>query len=694
MTENRPVTNYRELLQTSAEWGAVVYGEELIGNYAGDPAGTVLLVSHELSLSGAPVVLLNLALSLKKAGWQTLIISPADGALGSYAADHGIPAVYFPDLYGSGFAFEIRNMFAAVIACTIVTAPVVRELDGTDTPVMWWIHEAAAVYSEYMIAAMPDHLSDNVFVYCGGDYAKQMLEERFPRYKTETFLYYVKDTARDAADTGPHFRTLEDGQKVFACIGLIEQRKGQDILLEAIDDLPDEVRRNCRFILVGKAADQEIKEQIEEMRERYPQQIVFHEGLGLDELHGIYREMDFLICSSRDDPMPVVAADAMSLGRPCICSVNTGTADIIKRYEAGLIYGNNDPRGLAELIGHACCMPEEEYLQLSANARKAFEKEFSEELFEKKLDEIMNKLISAGNGRSWINVTVVIPTLNAERYMPELLSRIHSQTLQPCEIIVVDSSSDDRTADICRDDDVTFICIKREDFDHGRTRDMAVRCSRGDFVVFFSQDALPADSECLERLTAKLGQDGIAVCTGRQIAREDAGIAEKLIRAFNYPKKGNIRSKSDRVRLGIKTYFASNSCSAYDRKVYLELGGFDHPVMSNEDMFFAAKVINSGYKIAYCADAKVYHSHDHSVKELFVRNFREGYEIERHMDRLGDVSLESEGLRMVREVGGSLLRQGHILSLIRFGVECTSRLAGNRLGRYRARTGGPEGRIK
>lgn len=283
-------------------------------------------------------------------------------------------------------------------------------------------------------------------------------------------------------------------------------------------------------------------------------------------------------------------------------------------------------------------------------------------------------------------VTVVIPTLNAERFLPELLEQIHNQSLRPCEIIVVDSDSEDSTADICRkDDSVTLISIKRNDFDHGGTRDLAVRQSKGDCIVFFSQDALPADSDCLARLTAKLGQDGIAVCTGRQIAREDAGETEKLIRIYNYPEASNVRSENDRERMGIKTYFCSNSFSAYDRKVYLELGGFDHPVLSNEDMFFAVEVISNGYKIAYCADAKVYHSHDHSVKELFERNFREGYEIERHRELLGDVSLESEGMRMVRAVGGGLLRHGHILSLTRFGAECAIKLAGNRMGRRRAR---------
>ena len=290
------------------------------------------------------------------------------------------------------------------------------------------------------------------------------------------------------------------------------------------------------------------------------------------------------------------------------------------------------------------------------------------------------------NKDSYPAVSVIIPTLNAEQYMHELLESIHRQSLQPCEIIVVDSASDDRTAEICSNDDrVSFISIRREAFDHGGTRDMALRRSRGEYVVFFSQDALPADNECLARLTDRLSRDGIAVCTGRQIARPSASIREKLIRSYNYPQTDNARSKKDLARLGIKTYFCSNSFSAYDRKIYLELGGFEHPLLSNEDMLFAAKAISSGYSAAYCADAKVFHSHDHSLSEIFMRNYLEGYEIERHRTQLGDVSLESEGLKMVRSVGGELLRHGQVLSLLLFGTECTARFLGNRMGRRKAR---------
>ena len=117
---------------------------------------------------------------------------------------------------------------------------------------------------------------------------------------------------------------------------------------------------------------------------------------------------------------------------------------------------------------------------------------------------------------------------------------------------------------------------------------------------------------------------------------------EQLVRTFNYPAKSKVRSKDYIPEMGIKTFFASDVCSAYRRNIYEELGGFDYPIKTNEDMFYAAKVINAGYKIAYRADAEVLHSHNFTLKEQYKRNYIQGYEIERHRDILGKSSQESE----------------------------------------------------
>lgn len=280
-------------------------------------------------------------------------------------------------------------------------------------------------------------------------------------------------------------------------------------------------------------------------------------------------------------------------------------------------------------------------------------------------------------------ISVIIPTLNAEKYITPLIDSLKKQTIPPDEIIIIDSESDDRTAEIISGiEGVTLIQIKRKDFNHAITRDFAFRKSTGDYVIFITQDAMPANEYFVERIIKPFTlDDGIAISTGRQIPRPDAWPFEKLVKNFNYPSTSHIHSASDIPELGIKTFNTSDCCCAYRRDIFLELGGFSFPVMTNEDMFFAASVINAGYKISYTADAEVIHSHNLTLKQQYRRNFIIGYEMEKHKDILCGVAQEKEGLKLVKYVSFELLKQGHIFSFVHFGFDCIARLLGNRMGR-------------
>lgn len=279
-------------------------------------------------------------------------------------------------------------------------------------------------------------------------------------------------------------------------------------------------------------------------------------------------------------------------------------------------------------------------------------------------------------------ISVIIPTLNAEKELSTLLDSLFSQKRQINELIIVDSASTDKTVEICKaNEKVRLIQIERKDFDHGKTRDMALRESIGDIVVFMTQDAIPVNDEFLENLITPLAEDKVAVSTGRQLPKKDATRMEQLIRTFNYPPESHIRSKADIPQMGIKTFFCSDVCAAYNRKFFLELGGFEYPLKTNEDMFFAAKAINADYQVAYTANALVYHSHNFTLKEQFKRNYIQGYEIERHKELLNGVKQESEGIKLVKIVSKELLKRRDILSFINFGLDSCIRLIGSKAGR-------------
>lgn len=281
------------------------------------------------------------------------------------------------------------------------------------------------------------------------------------------------------------------------------------------------------------------------------------------------------------------------------------------------------------------------------------------------------------------SVSVIIPTLNAEKYIGALLTNIENQTLKPKEILVIDSSSDDGTSnEVAKHKNVGLQVIERSKFNHGTTRDMAFRRVHGDFVCFLTQDAIPSSESYLENIvTPMLVDKDIALVSGRQIPKKEARRFEKLVREFNYGDTPTIRSIKDLPKYGIKTFFASDTCSAYRRTAYFACGGFP-AVETNEDMLMAARFIKAGLKVAYEPSAGVYHSHNFSLYQQYKRNKAIGEFLESHSDELMGTNEIGEGGRLVKTVVQQLLREKQYRELLAFVADCLARFLGNRVGRY------------
>lgn len=282
-------------------------------------------------------------------------------------------------------------------------------------------------------------------------------------------------------------------------------------------------------------------------------------------------------------------------------------------------------------------------------------------------------------------ISVVIPTLNAGAMIDTLLSGLEQQNRKPDEIIVIDSSSDDDTRELVRrHTDVKLIVIERKEFDHGGTRDMALRKSKGDFVLFLTQDALPRTSHYITDILEPFQDERVALVYGRQVPRQDARYAERLVREYTYPNHSVVIEREDIRRMGIKAFRATDVCSAYRRSAYYEVGGFDNPVLTNEDMFIAARLLREGWKVVYAARAQVIHSHNFTFRQQYKRNYIQGVEIEKHKDLLGDSALTGEGMMLVKHTMKGLMRKGKLMESFRFLIDCGFRFLGNRKGAFDA----------
>lgn len=253
-----------------------------------------------------------------------------------------------------------------------------------------------------------------------------------------------------------------------------------------------------------------------------------------------------------------------------------------------------------------------------------------------------------------MNVDVIIPVYRPDHTFLELIERLETQTMPVRRIIIMNTEEKYFTQLIYgtkfleQHRQVSVFHLSKKEFDHGRTRAQGVSRSDGEVFVMMTQDAMPADSRLIEELTAALAAQNVAAAYARQLPAQGAGPVETFMRGFNYPEVSRIKSREDLPELGIKTYFCSNVCCAYRRDIYDKLEGFIRHAIFNEDMLYAAKAVQAGYRIAYAADARVIHSHNYTCGQFFHRNFDLGVSQADHPEVFRAVSSEGEGIRSVK----------------------------------------------
>jgi rhamnosyltransferase len=248
-----------------------------------------------------------------------------------------------------------------------------------------------------------------------------------------------------------------------------------------------------------------------------------------------------------------------------------------------------------------------------------------------------------------VNRFVIVPTLDAagdwSRLAPPLLEATAAD-----QVLILDSSSVDETVNLARAAGFRVHTIARTEFNHGGTRQLAAELlPNAEILVFLTQDVELAEPEAISRLLEVFTDPSVVAAFGRQLPRVGASPSEANARLYNYPAQSNVRTLASREQFGFKTIFISNSFAAYRRDALMGVGGFPSDVIFGEDTITAAKLLLAGGKIAYVAEAKVYHSHSYTWKQEFKRYFDIGVLHRRESWMLQEFGgAGGEGVRFVR----------------------------------------------
>ncbi len=283
----------------------------------------------------------------------------------------------------------------------------------------------------------------------------------------------------------------------------------------------------------------------------------------------------------------------------------------------------------------------------------------------------------------WNQTRVIVPVRNGGQRWLEAAAALREAVPHPSVVVVVDSTSTDGSDSVATRYGFDLRRIDPSTFNHGRTRQRAVEefCCDKSFAVLLTQDAVLDNSASITALLRAFDDDQVGAAYGRQLPHHKARPFEAHAALFNYRPSSETRSFADARRLGIKAAFFSNSFAAYRVATLGRCGGFPEHLILGEDAYVAMRMLTSGWRVRYCADALVRHSHDYSILAEMQRYFDFGVmhaQIPELLQQFGHP--EGEGARFVLAELRYIARRAPWL-LPEVAIRNSAKYLGYRLGR-------------
>lgn len=343
--------------------------------------GKILLLSHDLALGGPALALYNMAKILKARRAAVVFASTLDGPLREALLEDEIPVIIDVNL-------QIETMNDAgwmdgysIIVCNTLNFYVFLSERNIDVPIIWWLHDSAFFYDGVDREIMKKVRFDNLKAVSVGPVPEEAIKEFLPDLECEELLYGVADVGNNDE------RKLDNTVTRFITIGFLEDRKGQDVLIQSIRLLSEDIRHNCEFYIVGQDKSlfgEKIRQESMDIKE-----VIITGKVNREKIHELLNNSDLMICPSRQDPMPTVAAEAMMHSIPCIVSDAAGTADYIHDGKDGFVFPSEDVKQLASKI-EWCVQNKKKVGCMGKEARNIYEKYFSMRAFEERFLQILN----------------------------------------------------------------------------------------------------------------------------------------------------------------------------------------------------------------------------------------------------------------------------------------------------------------
>ena len=338
----------------------------------------ILFISHEMSYTGAPRSLLRMCRVAKALGYVPTVWTMRAGPFEREYEAEGIPVETVPvEETDDPRRRKAVERYDLAVCNTVITARFAK-ICCQRIPTVWYIREAGNM-GEVLAASPPETafvLRNSRDICCVSDYSAEAIR-RYTGHPLRVIPNCVEDEALLAVPHAPG-----SGSRIrFIQPGTLEKRKGCDVLLDAFEALPPELRRRAELYLAGPGSESEFGREILRRIETMPG--VRYLGVITDARERIrtLSQMDVVVLASRDEAGSLVPLEGAMLGKPLIVTENVGTKYIVGKRN-GYVAAPGDPESLSRAMAR-CIRLGESLAPLGFESRRRYETMASMEKYTK-----------------------------------------------------------------------------------------------------------------------------------------------------------------------------------------------------------------------------------------------------------------------------------------------------------------------
>lgn len=343
-----------------------------------------VLISNGFSMSGAPVVLFEVANIYKEEGYDVYIFSQHFGKLTNTCKKEKYHFVVIPFFEKISQYMYLKMKIDFYFVNTVVNFSWIDFLAQNNKKVFWWLHEGTYYINKYIENLRKIEYYNQIKIFAVSPWTIKILKENNLNWNVKLLFYGCKDFNTFSK------HVLNNKVSNVLTIGNICPRKNQNFLIDQIEQYNNTHNDTIKLTIIGSKLNEEDEYYNDFLRKIKYANIEYIQYVSHSEIHKYYENADLIVCTSIDDPMPVFITEGFMFGKIVLTSSNTGQFEIIENGRNGFVY-SNEKNDFIENLLNIMKLSNEEKKSICNEARLTYEKYFDLRNFN---ETLMNETIN------------------------------------------------------------------------------------------------------------------------------------------------------------------------------------------------------------------------------------------------------------------------------------------------------------